>query len=410
MENHYIKSYPVDNGDTTLIGLIDSTTILIDCKIRLSAEDPDDASKYDVKKDLLSSIHKRQDNPFIDVFILTHPDKDHCHGFEKHFYCGAPENYKKENRENDEIIIDEMWVTAMVFDSAESDDAKAVKKEAERRRKLWDNDSSEKDKSGNRIRMIGYNGDERFENVPASVPGEIVNTINGSVKENFEFFIHSPFKKNLIAASAEDNRNFSSIVMQARFKASNSTTTITGRFMFGGDADHVIWEHILTKSEKNKNTEKLEWDLFISSHHCSWTYFNNVPYSDNDENKKPKESSLKILDYKREGGKIIASCKLIKDDDDNPPHHPAKQEYVKKVKAENFLNTAAEPNAEQPEPIIFEVTVSGIQRTDKGAKAAALRQVKNGIQAGLIGTISTGKLAEVSEKVIVHQPHRFYGE
>lgn len=408
MAKHKIKSYPVDNGDTTLITLTDNTTILIDCKIRISAEDPDDTAKFDVKKDLLESILKRDDNPFLDAFILTHPDKDHCHGFAKHFYCGEPGNYKKENRDNEEIIVDEMWVTAMLFDGPACEDAKALKKEAERRRKLWDNNSSDKDKPGNRIHMIGYNGDEKYENVPASVPGETVNKINGKVKDNFEFFVHSPFKKNLITASAEDDKNFSSIVMQARFKINSSDKALAARFLFGGDADHNIWEQILTKSKKHNRTEKLDWDIFLSSHHCSWTFFNNVPYTKPEENKTPKESSLSILDYKVGNGKIIASCKEIKDDEDNPPHHKTKEEYVKKVAKNDFIELATNPSLEEPKPVIFEISDAGIKRTDEGAKLGSLRNATQGINAGIFATSAFGKVAPKTENTISHKAHRFH--
>lgn len=409
MANHYIKFYPVDNGDTTLITLTDNTTVLIDCKLRTSAEDPEDKTKFDVKKDLLASIKKRSDNPFIDAFILTHPDKDHCHGFAKHFYQGNPNDYKKANRDNEEIIIDEMWVTATLFDSAESEDAKAFKKEAERRRKLWDNDSSDKDKAGNRIRMIGYNGDDKFEKVPAYYPGELANKINGSTKDNFEFFVHSPLKKSLITASSEENKNFSSIVMQARFKINASDKNLAARFLFGGDADHIIWEQVLTKSKKHKNTEKLEWDYFLAPHHCSWTYFNNVPYDAKEENKTPKTSSLEVLDFKVGNGKIIASCKTIKDDDDNPPHHAAKVEYEKKVAKGDFIELAITPTEDEPKPVVVEISDAGIKRTDSGAKLQAIRNATAGIGAGISATSNQGKVVPKSETTISHKSHRFHG-
>lgn len=409
MANHYIKFYPVDNGDTTLITLSDSTTILIDCKLRTSAEDPDDKTKFDVKKDLLSNIQKRNNNPFIDTFILTHPDKDHCHGFEKHFYKGKPEDYKKENLEDEEIMIDEIWITATLFDLAENDDARAFKKEAERRRKLWDSNSIDKNRAGNRIRMIGYNGDEKFENIPAYYPGELAKEINGNSKSNFEFFVHSPLKKSLITAVAEVNKNFSSIVMQARFKINESDTNLAACFLFGGDADHIIWEQILTKSKKYNNLDKLEWDYFLAPHHCSWTYFNNVPYDSNSENKIAKISSLEILDFKLGNGKIVASCKTIKDDGDNPPHYAAKKEYEAKVAKGDFIELAMMPTESEPKPVVVEISDAGIIRIDSGAKLQALRNAATGISLGISATSSQGKVVPKSETTISHKPHRFHG-
>jgi len=372
MSNHKLKFYPVNNGDTALITLKDETTILFDINIREVGKDSEGNQIFDVKKDLLESLKKKSNNYHLDLFVLTHPDQDHCRGFEKHFYQGKPSDYKDSNRKEDEIIIDEMWVTSLLFKSMNNDDAKSFKKEAERRRKLWDDDNKDKDIPGNRLRMIGYDGDERFENVPSSTPGETLNTINGSQKNDFEFFIHSPFKDNLVTATAEENANFSSIVVQARFKANPTDKDFCTFALLGGDADHNIWEDILKISKKNGNENKLEWDLFLASHHCSWTYFNNVPYNAKEENKTAKDSSLKILDKRIGKGKIIASCKLIKNNDDNPPHYKAKEKYQEKLdKKEDFIELAKEPKTSEPKPVIFKVTSQGPVREDTNKQGSA---------------------------------------
>ena len=83
---HKIKFSPVGNGDQSLIELQDGTTMLIDCNIRQASIDSTDPSVFDVKKDLLKSIGKRDKNPFVDVFVLTHGDCDHCRGFKNNFY------------------------------------------------------------------------------------------------------------------------------------------------------------------------------------------------------------------------------------------------------------------------------------------------------------------------------------
>lgn len=364
MSKHVLKFYPVDNGDTALITLIDKTTILIDVKIRDGEVNSAGNNIYPVKRDLLDSIQRRNKIPFVDLFILTHPDEDHCLGFEKNFYCGDPDKYSDSHRDTDEILVDELWVTSMLFNGATNDDAKAMKKEAERRRKLWVENKLEKDKPGNRIRIIGYDGDVRFENVPNSVPGETLNLINGKRTSDFEFFVHAPFKNQLIQATAEKDKNFSSIAMQARFKINSFDSNWACLYLFGGDADHNIWAEILNKSEANGNKDKLKWDIFMAPHHCSWTYFNDVPYDAKEGNKSPKDSSLRILDYKNSGAKIISSSKPIVNNDDNPPHFQAKQQYLKKVAASEFLNTALEPNQKNPEPIVFEVSLNGVSRIE----------------------------------------------
>ena len=98
MSKDILKFYPVDNGDTTLIKLSNKTTILFDCKIRSNEKNGDDYDIFDVKMDLLEVIEKRDSIPFLDMFALTHPDEDHCLGFEKHFYAGKPNYYNDEDK------------------------------------------------------------------------------------------------------------------------------------------------------------------------------------------------------------------------------------------------------------------------------------------------------------------------
>ena len=87
-----ITFFPVGNGDMTLISLGDSagTTILIDCNIRAAADDPKDPTR-DVAADLRQRLKTdKKGRPYVDVFLSTHPDKDHMTGLRKHFYLGAP--------------------------------------------------------------------------------------------------------------------------------------------------------------------------------------------------------------------------------------------------------------------------------------------------------------------------------
>lgn len=359
-----IKYYPVGNGDQSLITLKDETTIIVDCNIRESAKGDADEEKYDVKADLLESIKKRGENPFVDIFILTHGDQDHCRGFKANFYQGDPKKYTEKNRKADEIIIEEMWFSPMIAEEHSNDDEDAYQKEAERRLDLHRKGSADKDLPGNRIRIIGYDGNKKYDDLDElrSIPGDIVTTFNKKAQDTFSVFIHAPFKEQL--TSSEKDKNHTSIVFQARFKESSTSTDFCALAMFGGDADHYAWKIILEKTKKKKNDvnqKALNWDIFLAPHHCSWTFFNDTPYKDakNEiDNSKPQPTSLEILDYKLEGAKVIASSKKIVDDDDNPPHYPAKTEYVSKVKAENFKNTE-EFYSEFELPIVFIIDKNG---------------------------------------------------
>ncbi len=360
---HKIKYYPVGNGDHSLIILDDGTIIQVDCNIRQASHDDKQKDCYNVKTDLLKLCKKREGNYFVDVFILTHGDLDHIRGFEKNYYQGDPANYTKENREENEIIIDEMWFSPMIAEEHNNTDEEAYQKEAERRLKLHLKKDNNKDLPGNRIRIVGYDGNKKYADLNhlRATPGKVVTKFNYKEQNTFSVFIHSPFKEQLL--SAEKDKNSTSIVFQARFKNSAAEKEFNCLAIFGGDADYIAWGIILQKtiaSGKDVTEQALYWDLFLAPHHCSWTFFNDTPQL---ENKEPKEDSLEILKYRRLGGKIIASSKKIIDNDDNPPHYAAKMEYLRSLENNsNFLNTAITPEEDAPEPIIFEITTEGIQK------------------------------------------------
>lgn len=368
MANAIIKYYPVGNGDTSLITLEDKTTILVDCNIR----NCDNDETFDVKKDLLASIQRTNGIPYVDVFILTHGDQDHCRGFEKHFYQGAPENYSEADKKEGLIRIDTMWFSPMIAEQNANDDETVHQKEAERRLALHRKKDPKRDNPGNRIKIIGYDGNSDYKDLDhlRAKPGEIVTRFNDKDQVLFSVFIHAPFKEHL-EALGDDKKNSTSIVFQARFKNTSYQQDFSTLAMFGGDSDHTSWCIILEKTRKHKNEHALKWDLFLSPHHCSWSFFNDRPQAENPE---PKKTSLEVLDYKRSNAKVIASCKKISDYDKNPPHNEAKKEYVKKVTDGNLLNTTTYNVINKiPQPIVFEVTSQGIvkpKQTEGSARAA----------------------------------------
>lgn len=368
LNKHKIKIYPVGNADTTLIKTSDNITIQVDCQIRDGEEDSDGIKIYDVKKDLINDLEKDTDkNPFLDLFVLSHAHKDHCLGFEGNYYCGDPNEYKKENRENDEIIIGELWVTQMIFGNDICEQATAIRKEAKRRRKLFEENPIEANKQGNRLRIIGYNDQDKIVDGLNYIPGKIVTSINGKYTGLIEIFIHAPFKSDLVTGKADKDHNATSIVFQIALRVTHGGA-IKSRAIFGGDADHYIWEKVLRKSEENGNYDRLKWDLFLSPHHCSWSFFNDRPY---EENKEPKDYSLEFLDYKQNNAYIVASSKKIVDDDNNPPHYPARKEYIKKVTEPYFRNTATHKGEKAPKPLEFIIDDGGLTLKKEATNAGA---------------------------------------
>lgn len=363
-----IKFYPVGNADNVLIKGADNTTIVVDCQIKKSETDSNGVTNFDVKKDLLSELQKdASNNPFVDLFVLSHPHLDHCLGFETNYYAGKPEDYKDINRQNDEIIIGEMWVTQRVFANDICEEAVAIRKEAKRRRTLFESDPKEADKYGNRLRIIGYNDQDKTVDGLHYIPGQVVNKFNGKSNEYISLFIHAPFKASLATSKLDDDQNSASIAFQVRF-SSVKNGDIVSRLMMSGDADHYVWQQIKEKSEEMNNEDKLTWDLFLAPHHCSWMFFNDTPY---DKNKDPKDYALEVLDYKTKGAEVISSSVEILDNDANPPCHQAKDEYVAKVGKSHFRNTAVNKDKKAPQPIVYLIDDDGFTFEKMVESAAA---------------------------------------
>ena len=363
---HKIKFYPVGNADNTLIKLSDNTTIIIDCQIREGETDTNGIKIFDVKKDLLKELEKDTNkNHFVDVFVLSHPHNDHCLGFEKNFYSGKPEDYGDSNRKNEEIIIGELWVTQQIFINDLCSDALAIRKEVKRRKKLFEENHKDAHKSGNRLRFIGYNENDTTVDGLHYVPGETVNQFNGVTSDYLSFFIHAPFKDHLVVGKAERDHNTTSIIFQAQFRTEKNGE-VKSKVLFSGDSDHYVWEKVKTITEGNNNEDKLEWDIFLTPHHCSWTFFNDTPYKDN---KEPKDYALDMLDYKNDNADVVASSVEILDNDANPPCYQAKEEYEKKVGKSHFRNTAINVDKKAPEPIVYIIDDNGFTLL-KAAQAA----------------------------------------
>ena len=159
-----ITFFPVGNGDMTLITLADAseTKILVDCNIRDTADDPDDATR-DVAQDLRARLKRdARGRPYVDAFLLSHPDQDHCNGLPEHFHLGDPVDYPDDKKPDSEkrIFIRELWSSPMVFRRASNehplcDDAKAFNAEARRRVKVNRDKAFTGIDAGNRILILG---------------------------------------------------------------------------------------------------------------------------------------------------------------------------------------------------------------------------------------------------------------
>jgi len=381
-----ITFFPVGNGDMTLVKLadVDTTSILIDINIRADAND-ENSDTRDVAADLRARL-KRDDNnrPYVDVFLLSHPDQDHCRGLERHFYLGPLSDYPDDKKPHDEkrIVIREIWSSPIVFRRASKNhvlcaDAKAFNREAKRRVKV-NRENGFAATDGDRIRVLGEDTDGKTDDLGPILwkTGDKFSRIRGR-----EFSAH--FTGHLLAPvkadgdpDLEDNlsKNHSSVIINFML-ASGPLTPDGVKFLTAGDAEVLIWTKLWEKYEHTP--EVLEYDVMQTPHHCSWHSLSYDSWSDKKEEAKVEPAARNALGQARPGAVIVASSKPVRDDDVDPPCIRAKREYqdILKAKGGTFICTDEYPKEAAPEPYVLTVTAEGATKPSVSQAAAKLGAV-----------------------------------
>lgn len=385
-----ITFFSVGCGDMTLIKLADfnATTILIDTNIRVAADDASDSTP-----DVATALRKRllkDDNgrPFVNVFLLSHPDKDHCTGIRKHFWLGDPNDYPDDKLPDAEkrIIIRELWSSPMVFRRHSKnhilcDDAKAINAEARRRVRYWRVHGSAA--IGNQILIMGEDEGGKTDDLkPILIKcGDTFSTINRDSASS------SYFSARLLAPMPRQNddgleetlsKNHSSVILNIEVFASQNSSSRT-RFLTGGDAEVEIWRRLW--DQHRDNSDVLEYDLLLAPHHCSWHSLSSDSWSKLKEDAKVCPDARNALGQARDGATIVASSKEILDDDVDPPCIRAKREYKAVLKPVGgvFLCTADDAESDVLEFEIkswgglARIVVAGVGITGSAVAAAAPR-------------------------------------
>lgn len=332
--------WPVGTGDSTSVCMSDDMVMQIDVHhLAMSEEDGDPHTP--IVDRLVQHLPKRGKRPYLSVFVLTHPDKDHCLGFEKLLK---------------EVEIGELWFSPRIFREYKKDlcpDALAFRKEAVRR--VQKTIQAKGDVvSGDKVRIIGYDDllkEEEYKEFPRgcfSIPGHEVVEFDGvDLSDRCRVFLHGPFKD-----SSEEERNDCSIAMQVRLDVEGAYSYL----MFLGDHCYPTVKRIFELSDD----EDVKWNVFLSPHHCSKSvmYWRDA----GQESESLKQDVLDLIEGAAQNpGYIVASSEPIPGSNqsgDNPPHAKAKARYQEIVPTD-FLCTQEHPNSEQPHPIIFEATRNG---------------------------------------------------
>ena len=375
-----ITFFPVSSGDMTLICLDNGQTILIDCNIRGDADNEEDDTP-DVASDLRDRLKRdAQERLYVDVFLLSHPDRDHVSGLRNHFHLGPPHEWSEDDGK---ICILEMWSSPTVFRRASAnnplcEDAKAWAKEARRRVKRFREDGSDT-AEGDRILIMGEEVDGKTDDIPDIVVklDDTMSACNRIEAGVFEARLLGPLTADNGEDEEELKKNDSSVIL--RFSLKGGGISDQCRFLTGGDAGVAIWKRLWERHE-DENSDWLTYDILQTPHHCSWRSLSFDRWSKLAEKVKVDPDARKALSQTRKGAVIVASSKPIKKDDDNPPHERAKREYVDILDSdgERFYCTD-EYWGEENQALQFEVKASGITR--KIAAVAARAAVALGIGA-----------------------------
>lgn len=364
--------WPVQNGDsTTIVVKENSTVIQVELHHRECAED-DDSPMAAVVDELVRLLPKRNGKPYLSLFILTHPDEDHC--------CGFKELLNK-------VTIGELWHTPRIFREYKNDlceDAQAFREEARRRRDVTIKNKGDV-KSGDRVRVIGHDdifkGDD-YKDFPEywrTIPGTSVTEVDGEeLGDIFEAFIHAPFKDDM-----NDSRNNTSLAFQINLIEAERV----GKGLFFGDREYPLIKKIFDKTKERDRTQYLEWDVMLSSHHCSKCA---MYWADEEED----EATLRqdILDdfeaARLDGAYVIASSRSDFGDQPGclPPHLKARKRYEEIVDAGHFLCTQEHPNKEAPEPIVFVIDANGFQYQKPGGESEPTKSLATAVTAARGGS------------------------
>lgn len=337
-----IEFFPVDNGDMTLITLANGQTILIDINIRTAADDESDETP-NVASMLRNKLNRdNKGRLYVDAFLLSHPDQDHCRGLSKHFHLGNPDTW---NEDDDKIVIREMWSSPIVFrrrnelDGALCDDAKNWWAEARRRVKLY-RDAGDKHRidDGNRIKILGEDKDGKTNGLESILvkTGEQFTNICDTGSGFFSAWLLAPLASHDQNEEETASKNHSSVVL--RWSISGRQFGEEFLFLSGGDAEVANWERIWKQYQAQP--ERLEYDLLQAPHHCSWHSLSFESWSDKEAVVSSQARSA--LGQAKDKARIVASSKSIQDDDKDPPCIGAKKEYVSILRNVDgaFLNTA----------------------------------------------------------------------
>ena len=353
--------FPVGNGDMTLIQLENGQTILIDVNIRASADDPN-YDIPDVGNQLRRRLHRdSKGRLLVDALLVSHLDQDHCTGLTSHFHLGPAEAWSKSA---DKIFIGELWASPRIFRRASRhhalcDEARAFQREAKRRVSSLQHVQGIPP-SGDRILILGEDKDGSTDGLSsiAIKVGESFSIVN---RQNSSMCVRLlgplPPSREEDEEDLRSKNNSSPILNFTLWAGANQDAC---RFLTGGDAEVVVWEHLWRWHWRH--SECLRYDILLAPHHCSWHSLSHDSWREDRENARVSVAARAALSQTRAPAVVVASSKAIKDDDSDPPCIRAKREYEAIIASGNGSFVCVGEPESKPGIVEFEITEQGLRR------------------------------------------------
>ena len=368
-----VSFFPVANGDMTLVITESGSKLLIDLNIRAAADDPDDDTP-DVASKLRDRLHRDNEGRlYVDALLISHPDKDHCTGLDKHFHLGPPDTWSKAA---DKIFIREVWSSPLVFRRASRrhtlcDDARAFNTEARRRVRRF-REVRDGVGDGDRILILGEDENGKTDDLDPILirVDDQFSRINGESDPSIDARLLGPLPKSHDDDEDTLSKNNSSTIL--RFSFSGGGLADKCRFLTGGDAEVAIWERLWQRHASR--ADWLSYDLLQAPHHCSWHSLSHDSWSEKGKDAEVSTDARNALSRTRNGATIVASSVRIKDDDRDPPCIRAKREYLSILHPAlgDFRCVGEWPSAKSPDVMDFEIGAHGHRLKSKSLAAASV--------------------------------------
>lgn len=360
--------WPVGTGDSTTVCIDKETVMQIDLHHLQDAENDDDA-RVPIVDRMVELLPEKDGKPYLSVFVLTHPDLDHCRGF----------TLLKQR-----VTIGELWFAPRIFRENANDlcdDAICFRREAKRRVKATIEAGGVAD-AGDRVRIIGYSDlldEDDFKGFPENrlqSPGDEICEVDGADKsESMCAFVHAPFRDDDVASE----RNETSVGLRVELRNGENTA----RALLLGDLSYPTIRRVFDESKSHGNEDAVHWDVFLSPHQCSKSamYWKDK----GDDEAKLRQDILDDIEAAADNnGYIVTSSNPIPStnkDGDNPPHATAKERY-EEIAPDGFLCTGENGGTKDPKPIVFALGSDGavLESQDRSSTAAVTSSLAVGIQ------------------------------